>query len=91
MRAQVARCWGKDKLSSGQTGLTVDIQVAFETDGRLGQALIVEVSRMVHDESYRDFAATAREMLRQCGPYDLPAESYHLWRSFTVRFVARGG
>jgi hypothetical protein len=90
LRAQVARCWGKDKLSPGQMGLTVDIRVAFETGGRLGQALIVEVSRMVHDESYRDFAATARKMLRQCSPYDLPAESYHLWRSFTVRFVARG-
>ncbi len=89
LRAQVARCWGKEKLSSGQMGLTVDIQVAFETDGRLGQALIVEVSRMVHDETYRNFAVTARKMLRQCSPYDLPAESYHLWRSFTVRFVAR--
>ena len=89
LRAQVARCWGRGALSPGQMGLTVDIQVAFETGGRLSQALIVEVSRMVHDESYRDFAVTARKMLRRCSPYDLPAESYHLWRSFTMRFVAR--
>jgi len=88
VRSQVARCWSEDALAADQGGLTVDIRVAFEADGQLSKADFVDVGRMVHDETYRDFAVTARDSLFRCSPFDLPPETYDLWRDFTMRFVA---
>ena len=89
VRVQVARCWTKGALAADQKDLTVDIRVAFEIGGQLNKADFVEVGRMVHDESYRDFAVTARDALRRCSPFALPPESYDLWQDFTMRFVSR--
>ncbi len=88
VRAQVARCWhirpGKIKK---MRNFTAAIQVSFAPDGALQNVYIQDSARMVRDERFKGFVLEARRALKSCSPFDLPSESYDIWRSFTMRFV----
>lgn len=86
VRHQIARCW----TASDRDRFRVDIDVAFDRDGRLKKALIKQPGRMVADPAYRDFAIGARRALSDCSPFELPGESYDVWQQFTMRFVPCG-
>ena len=86
VRHQIARCW----TASDRDRFRVDIDVAFDRDGRLKKALIKQPGRMVADPAYRDFAIGARRALSDCSPFELPGESYDVWQQFTMRFVPSG-
>ncbi len=89
LRAQIKRCWSVDPATASNASLVVDIDVAFTETGALTRSQIQQVGEMVWNESYKSFALEARGALQRCAPFDLPAENYDIWRSFTMRFVPR--
>lgn len=87
VREQIARCWDGAVRNAASRRLRVDIDVAFGPDGRLTKARIKQPGLMVVDEAYRTFATGALDALTSCSPFELPPESYDLWRQFTMRFL----
>lgn len=89
VRAQVEGCWLVSPAEARNPKLSVDIAVAFDRSGQVTKAEVQEVGRMVVDDEFKAFATTAHGALKACSPFKLPAESYAIWRSFTMRFVPR--
>lgn len=89
LRRQIKQCWLYDSDEDIDDRYAVDIAVAFRRNGAVDRAEVEDVARMVADSDYDRFVRRARKALLACGPFDLPAESYGIWRSFTMRFVLR--
>lgn len=87
VREQIRQCWLLSPEETQEPALSVEIAVAFEKDGRLLRADIQDTGRMVRDQDFKDIAVGAQRALRSCSPFDLPAEHYAIWKSFTLRFV----
>ena len=87
VRKQVRECWMLDPKNPPSARMTVDMKLNFDQSGRVLKAEIKEIGRMVNDEAYKSFVLDARAALMSCSPFELPADSYGIWRSFTMRFV----
>lgn len=89
VRAQIARCWLLSPSEARNPQLSVDVAVAFDRNGGLLKAEVKEAGRMVTDEAFKDFAVSAHRALKACSPFELPADLFHVWQRFTMRFVPK--
>jgi hypothetical protein len=87
VRRQIRTCWRLPDASLAGRSLAVDLRVAFDRNGGLTRADVVDVGRTVQDDRFRRVADSAKRALAACSPFELPAESYALWDRFTMRFV----
>ena len=87
VRKQMRQCWMLDPRNPPSARMTVDMKLKFDRDGRVLTAEIKEIGRMVNDQAYQTFVVDARAALMSCSPFELPPETYGIWRSFTMRFV----
>ena len=89
IRAQIKECWLLNPDETRNPRLSVEIAVAFDQNGGLTKAKVQDIGRMVTDDAFKDFATSAHRALTACSPFELPAEQYAIWQSFTMRFVPR--
>ncbi len=90
LRQQVKECWQLGRPGLDHPDYFVEMEVRLERSGSLNHAHILDVAKMVDNESFAAFARNAKSALERCAPYDLPADRYSLWGDLVVRFLARG-
>lgn len=85
-RDQVERCW-KKPANEGENFARAIFSIRLNRDGTLDDARLVSTGS---NTGYAViYAASASRALRQCQPYNLPAEFYDQWRLFEPVFTER--
>lgn len=90
LSSQVSRCWIIPGGAKGAESLSVRIRMWLNPDGSLARTpQHLDVSRMNRDEFFRIAAEQAMRAVNKCAPYELPKDSYDLWRDVEFNFDPR--
>jgi hypothetical protein len=87
MKQQLSECWNVPSDMRKTDYPAVEIRAAFNRDGSLAHAEIVDAARMDTDPLYRTVALGAYRAVQLCSPLrQMPAEKYYLWKNVTLNF-----
>lgn len=85
-KTQVSRCWSPPMGAPSPEKLIVLIRVRLNRDGSLNGMPEYRDQSAMSDPYYRAAAEAGRRAIMGCQNYQLPAESYDLWKVLDVEF-----
>lgn len=91
LRAQIKECWLEPADMSNPRSLLVEVNIELGVDGRLlrDPVLVTPSSRVGANASLAVAIDNALRAVRQCAPFNLPADRYETWRKVRFSFDPR--
>ena len=91
LRAQIKECWLEPADMSNPRSLLVEVNIELGVDGRLlrDPVLVTPSSRAGANATLAVAIDNALRAVRQCAPFNLPANRYETWRSVKFSFDPR--
>lgn len=86
LRDRLARCWNPPMGWTNSAEVRVAVIIALNADGSVAGTQVVEAPQGQYANLAPESAVRA---VRQCAPYNLPAEKYDAWREVKVTFDPR--
>ena len=86
VREQVSACWNPPVGAKDAEDLIVEIRVALTPDGRVRAVQALDQYRLSSDPFFLAAAESARRAVLKCEPFELPPDSYSLWKTMMLVF-----
>ena len=82
-QSQILRCWS---VPPNAPSFVIALRVRLNANGTvIGQPLLLNPdSREVDETNFRLATQAAMNAVMQCGPYDLPPETYRVWSDVVI-------
>jgi colicin import membrane protein len=90
LAAKIGVCWRDVKDMPNPERLIVTVHVTLGRDGNLTTQPRVTSFVAPGDTYMRVAADNAARAVRLCGPYELPQDSYSVWRELDLKFGPKG-
>ncbi len=87
LRRQIGNCWNTPVGVKNAENLVVKIKIRLKRDGTLERP--PEILSPLSSATYRVAADSAVRAIRRCGPYQLPAKKFNVWREIVLNFDPR--
>jgi outer membrane biosynthesis protein TonB len=86
LRSQLEQCWDVPIGAKNAENMAVDIFMVINPDRTLREAHVVDTSRYNSDTFFQSAADSAMRAVRNCSPFNVPADKYDTWKTVTVTF-----